>query len=326
MTMTPLDFRHLDLNLLRVFDEVMSERSLTRAAEKLALTQPAVSNAMRRLRDAVGDELLVRHGHGVQPTPRAQALWPVVRDALASLAENLAPERFNPGTAKITLLLLMADATAATLIPHLTSILEAEAPGLTVRILPLTTRDPRSLLDNENADMAIGNFPAVQADLTARAQAGALVAYETRRLYDGEYVAAMRRDHPLSRQPLTLDRYCKARHALVSFSGRAWGFIDEALATLGKKRHIALTVNQYGTAARVVMQSDLLTVMPRHFVPITHLQEHLHIAKLPLDVMPVHIDAVWHKRGPNRIAYDWMVQALSRAAQQALGLVPPQDL
>ncbi len=321
--MTPLNFRTLDLNLLRVFDEVMSERSLTRAAENLAITQPAVSNAMRRLRDAMGDELLVRHGQGVQPTPRAQALWPVVREALASLANNLAPERFDPATAKTTLVLVMADATAGTLIPHLLEILEVEAPGVTVRILPLTTRDPRSLLDEETADLAIGNFPAVLADLTARAQSGALVAYESRRLYDGQYVAAMRRDHPLSRQPLTLERYCAARHALVSFSGRAWGFIDEALASLGKKRHIALTVNQYGTAARVVAQTDLVTVMPRHFVPISHMAEELHIAKLPLDVMAVHVDALWHKRGPNRPAYDWMVQALGRAAQQALALQHP---
>lgn len=321
--MTPLNFRTLDLNLLRVFDEVMSERSLTRAAENLSITQPAVSNAMRRLRDAMGDELLVRHGQGVQPTPRAQALWPVVREALASLADNLAPERFDPATAKTTLVLVMADATAGTLIPHLVEILEVEAPGVAVRILPLTTRDPRSLLDEETADLAIGNFPAVLADLTARAQSGALVAYESRRLYDGQYVAAMRRDHPLSRQPLTLERYCAARHALVSFSGRAWGFIDEALASLGKKRHIALTVNQYGTAARVVAQTDLVTVMPRHFVPISHMAEELHIAKLPLDVMAVHVDALWHKRGPNRPAYDWMVQALGRAAQRALALQHP---
>ena len=82
--MHPEDFRFLDLNLLRVFDTVMSEGSLTRAADKLSLTQPAVSNAMRRLRDALGDELLVRHGHGVQPTPRAMVLWPVVREALGA--------------------------------------------------------------------------------------------------------------------------------------------------------------------------------------------------------------------------------------------------
>ena len=96
---SPLNFRSLDLNLLRVFDEVMAERSLTKAAHKLSITQPAVSNAMRRLREVVGDELLVRSGQGVEPTPRALALWPSVRDALALLQESLAPGNFEPATA-----------------------------------------------------------------------------------------------------------------------------------------------------------------------------------------------------------------------------------
>lgn len=315
--MTPHDFRLLDLNLLRVFDAVMAEGSLTRAADKLALTQPAVSNAMRRLRDALGDELLVRHGHGVQPTPRAQALWPVVREALDSLQHSLAPQRFDPASATTALVLAMADATASTLIPNLVGILEREAPQLAIRIVPLTTRDPRGLLDAETADMAVGYFPAVLADLTARAQSGTLVAHEHRRLYDGEYVAVMRKNHPLAWMPLTLEHYCAARHLLVSFSGRAYGFIDEALAALGRERQIVLTVNQYTTAARVVAQSDLVTVLPRHFVPITGLAEQLQVHPLPLEVPAVHIDALWHKRGPHRAACDWLLQALNRAALQA---------
>ena len=111
----PLNFRSLDLNLLRVFDEVMSERSLTRAAHKLNITQPAVSNAMRRLREVLGDELLVRQGQGVEPTPRAQVLWPVVREAMQQLEGVLAPDDFNPATADTTFVIAMADATAATL-------------------------------------------------------------------------------------------------------------------------------------------------------------------------------------------------------------------
>lgn len=315
--MTPLDFRQLDLNLLRVFDTVMAEGSLTRAADKLALTQPAVSNAMRRLRDALGDELLVRQGHGVQPTPRALTLWPVVREALVSLQQSLAPEAFAPATATLTLVLAMADATAGTLLPNLMPIVEREAPHLSLRIVPLTTRDPRPLLDAETADMAVGYFPAVLADLTARAQAGTLVLHEHRRLYDGEYVAVMRKDHPLALMPLTLEHYCAARHLLVSFSGRPYGFIDEALATLGRKRQIVLTVNQYTTAARVMTQSDLITVLPRHFVPITGLASLLQVHPLPLEVPAMHVDALWHKRGPNRSAYEWLLQALNRASLKA---------
>ena len=315
--MDALDFRDLDLNLLRVFDTVMAEGSLTRAADKLALTQPAVSNAMRRLRHALGDELLVRQGHGVQPTPRAQALWPVVREALGNLQQSLAPAHFDPATAQLTLVLAMADATAGTLVPNLVPILEREAPHITIRIVPLTTRDPRALLDAETADMAVGHFPAVLSDLTARAQSGSVVPHEHRRLYDGEYVAVMRKHHPLAHMPLTLENYCAARHLLVSFSGRAYGFIDEALATVGLSRRIVLTVNQYTTAVRVVTQSDLVTVLPRHFVPFTAMQEQLQVQPLPMEVQAIHVDALWAKRGRHRAAYDWLLQTLNRAALKA---------
>ncbi|MGQ2981824.1 MAG: LysR family transcriptional regulator, partial [Polaromonas sp.] len=144
--MSQPNFRTLDLNLLRVFDEVMAERSLTRAARNLSLTQPAVSNALRRLRDTLGDELVQRSGHGMAPTPRALAIWPAVRDSLQQLQESLAPNEFEPATANTTFVLAMADATAAELIPGLVDTLELEAPGVSVRVVPLTTRDPRRLL------------------------------------------------------------------------------------------------------------------------------------------------------------------------------------
>ena len=314
--MTPLNFRSLDLNLLRVFDEVMAERSLTRAAHKLALTQPAVSNAMRRLREVVGDELLVRSGQGVAPTPRALALWPIVREALTLLQDSLAPGLFDPATAQSTFVLAMADATAAALIPPLVEILEREAPDVALRVLPLTTRDPRRLLEQEAADMAVGFFPAALADLTARAQSGDVAAFDSRRLYDGEYVCVMREGHPLAGAPLTLDAYCEARHMLVSFSGRPFGFIDEALASLGRQRKIAITVNQFFTAGRVVVGSDLLTVLPRHFVPVTGIADTLVQKALPFDVQAVHVDALWRRRGPQQAAMPWLLQALTRSAHR----------
>ena len=115
--MPGLNFRTFDLNLLRVFDEVMTERSLTRAARNLSLTQPAVSNAMRRLRDALGDDLLKRSGQGLEPTGHALAIWPAVREALRSLQESLVPSDFAPAQANTTFVLAMADATAAELMP-----------------------------------------------------------------------------------------------------------------------------------------------------------------------------------------------------------------
>jgi DNA-binding transcriptional LysR family regulator len=311
------NFRTLDLNLLRVFDEVMAERSLTRAARNLSLTQPAVSNALRRLRETLGDELVKREGQGMAPTPRALALWPTVRDALQQLQESLSPSEFVPANATSTFVLAMADATAAELMPGLIDILEHEAPGVSMRVVPLTTRDPRRLLDEEAADLAVGHFPPVLADLTARAQSGEAVAFAHLRLYDGEYVCVMRKGHPLASGPFTLNRFCAARHMLVSFSGRPFGFIDESLASLGRERQVVLTVNQFFTAGRVVANSNLLTVLPRHFVSVTGIADQLVLRPLPFDVSPVHVDALWHRRSQQRSAHVWLRQAVVRAADRA---------
>ena len=323
--MQPLNFRTLDLNLLRVFDEVMAERNLTRADEKLAITQPAVSNALRRLREVLGDELVTRRGHGVEPTPRALALWLAVRHALAQLQETLSPGRFDPASAQTTFVLAMADATGATLIPPLIEIVEREAPGVSLRVVPLTTRDPRRLLDDESADMAVGYFPAVLADLTARAQSDNVVAHESTRLYDSQYVCVMRADHPLAAVPMTLDLYCAARHLLVSFSGKPFGFIDGALAALGRERRIVLTVNQFFTAGRVVATTDLLTVLPRHFVGVASVRDELVWRPLPMTLPPVHVDALWHRRRNHDPAHRWLREAIARAARNTPAPIHRQD-
>jgi len=130
---SPPNFRTLDLNLLRVFDEVMAEGSLTRAARNLSLTQPAVSNALRRLRETLGDELVQRSGQGMAPTPRARAIWPAVREALAQLQSSLIPNEFVPAEANTSFVLAMSDASAAELIPVLTETLEKQAPRVTHR-------------------------------------------------------------------------------------------------------------------------------------------------------------------------------------------------
>ncbi|WP_395686545.1 LysR family transcriptional regulator [Caenimonas koreensis] len=315
--MTAPNFRTLDLNLLRVFDQVMSERNLTRAARNLAMTQPAVSNALNRLREAVGDKLVVRSGYGIQPTPRALSLWPAIADALRQMEASLSPGDFTASEAANTFMLSMADSTAAELVPGLIEIVERDAPGVSIRIVPLTTRDPRPLLDEGEIDLAVGYFPAVLADLTAQAQQGGLAPFDHQRLYEGEYVCVMRQGHPLSRGPLTLKRYCEAHHLLVSFSGRPFGFVDEALASLGRQRRILLTVNQFFTAGRVVATSDLLTVMPRHFVHVTGMAGELVLRDLPLKVPAVHVDSLWHRRQALRSDHAWLRLALAAAAKMA---------
>ena len=314
--MNELNFRTLDLNLLRVFDEVMVERNLTRAAHNLAMTQPAVSNALKRLREKLGDELVRRSGYGVEPTPMALTLWPTVRDALQQLRESLAPGGFDPAKAHNAFVLAMADATAAKLVPGMMDILENEAPGVNLRVLPLTTRDPRDLLESGLADLAIGHFPGVLAELGASHLQEHSPRFLNQRLYDGEYVVVMRRGHPLAGRPMDLDSYCDARHLLVSFSGRPFGFVDEALAALSRQRRVVLTVNQFFTAGRVVATTDLLTVLPRHFVGATGMEHELALSELPLPVPAVHVDTLWHRQSSHNSAHSWLRDAVVRASVQ----------
>lgn len=313
-----MNFRTLDLNLLRVFDEVMAERSLTRAARNLSMTQPAASNALRRLRDSLGDELVVRAGYGVQPTAFAQALWPSVRDALAQLRAVIAPSAFDPSDSRSTYVLAMADATAALLIPSLLARIEQIAPGISLRVLPLTTRDPRQMLETGDVDAAIGYFPAAMAAIAQSAmQQETPDNFGHERLYGGDYVCVMRRDHPLATDTLSLDAYCDARHLLVSFSGRPFGFVDEALAALGRRRRVVVTVNQFFTAGQVVAHSNLVSVFPRHFMRSTGSAELLVECALPIALPRVHVDMLWHRRHDTREDHAWLREQVIATARES---------
>ncbi len=319
-----MSFLTLDLNLLRVFDAVMTEQNLTRAAHRLAMTQPAVSNAVKRLREALGDELLIRTAHGVKPTARAESIWPAVRRALADLEEAVAPRSFELAKANATFRMAMADATAGLLLPPLVRLIESEAPGIDIRMVPLTTREPRPMLLRGDIDLAIGFFPGVVAQL----QGATETPIRHERLYAGEYVCVMRKDHPLANEELTIDCYCAANHLLVSFSGRARGLVDDALLALGRERRILLTVNQFFTAGKVVAASNLLMVLPRHLIEATGMTNHLISKALPFVLPEVHIDMLWHERDARSPGHRWLRErfthsgVLSRFANQ---LSPAMD-
>jgi DNA-binding transcriptional LysR family regulator len=297
-----MSFLTLDLNLLRVFDAVMAEQNLTRAASRLATTQPAVSNALKRLRDALGDELLIRTAHGVKPTARAEELWPAVRNALAELEASLTPTTFDVSKTKATFRMAMADSTATLWLPSLVRSIERDAPGVDVRVVPLTTREPRPLLMNGDIDLAIGFFPGVVTQLAG----GPSTSIRHERLYSGRYVCVMRKGHALADEELTLDKFCAANHLLVSFSGRAFGLVNDALAQMNRKRRILLTVNQFFTGGRVVANSDLITVLPEHLVASTGMSEELIAKELPFPLPEIHVDMLWHERDARSPAHRWL--------------------
>ena len=309
-TPRPVNFRTLDLNLLRVFDVVMEERHVTRAAHRLAITQPAVSNALRRLREATHEELFIPSSTGVEPTPHAQALWPVVRRALSSLQQALEPQVFDPRAAgnTVSFTLAMADATAALVVPQLARRFLDEGIHVGLRVVPLTTRDPRELLEQGWADLAIGFFPDLTEQLLVEDDSA---AFRREALYASRYVCVMRADHPLAAPgALTLDAYCAAQHLRVSFAGRAHGFVDDALAMIGRKRTVAMTVNSFFTDTMAVQQSDLITVLPDSFVPATGFAGQLACRHLPFALRGIDISQVWHVRAEPDPAQRWLRQVI----------------
>ena len=315
-----MNFRTLDLNLLRVYDAVMAEGNITRAAERLSMSQPAVSNALKRLRDSLGEDLLTRVARGVRPTPFGEALWPQVRDALGQLRQAFEPDRYDPLVDDRVLRLAMPDAIASLAIPPLMARLIAVGVQARIEVHPMIDRDPRPLLAADEVDFAVGHFPEVAAALVAQ---GRLATFRHRRLTETRYVCAMRRSHPLAAAPLTLDAFCAADHALVSFSGRPHGFVDQALASLGRARRIAVTVNQFHTALQVVLACELLTVVPAGFSARTGFGDELVEHELPLDPGTVYVDALWHARHENAAAHRWLLGELVSVTEVVVEVQSP---
>ena len=307
-----MNFRTLDLNLLRVFDAVMHERSLTRAAQTLSMSQSAVSHALKRLRSSVGEDLFTRTRHGVGPTARGQALWPSIRAALNSIQQAFVPGAFDPQAEPMAFRLAMADATAALLMPPLLADIAQALAHADLRMVPLLDRDPRPLLELGEADVALGYFPAAVGAVMTQ---GEHTPWRRAALYHSEYRCVMRRNHPLAKGALTLERYCAAQHVLVSFSGHAQGIVDEALARLGRTRRIALTVNQFFTAAQVAAESDLVTVLPASFMAASGHAGQLVTRPLPLPLDNVQVNMHWHARHDDEPAHAWLRQRVIEAAQ-----------
>jgi DNA-binding transcriptional LysR family regulator len=310
-----MSFLNLDLNLLRVFDAVMSEQNLSRAATRLAMTQPAVSNAVKRLREAIGNELFIRTAYGVRSTPRAAELWPPVRQALEILQDAIAPNDFDPSTAQATFRVASADSTAALLLPSLVDAIESTTPGIRIQMVPLTTREPRPMLMATEIDLAVGSFPGVLAQLAVPGTLAVNIRYY--RLYSGKFVCVMRRDHPLAKGELSLDDYCAAHHLQVSFSGRSHSFVDDALATMDRRREIILTVNQYFTAGRIISGSDLLMILPYHLIAATGMQDLLTWKELPFSLPEMHVDMLWHERNTRNPAHQWLRERIIAAVEES---------
>lgn len=204
------DLRTLDLNLLKTLDALLDERSVTRAAARLALTQPAVSGMLNRLRDYFDDPLFIRAPHGMVPSTRAEALAAPVKRILADIDVLLQPVAFDPNTARLTFTLAATDyALRAVVVPFIAA-LKTQAPGIRVRVVPVTPGSLVSQLEQGAIDVALITPHTTPDELHSRA------------LYEERYVCMMRADHPNAGEPMTLDRFCALEHVLVSYEETAF--------------------------------------------------------------------------------------------------------
>lgn len=288
-----MNYEEIDLNLLLVFDAVMTELNVTRAAEHLHMTQPAVSNALKRLRATLNNELFVKVPSGVSPTTRATEVWLAIRDALAQIRQTIQPCTFDPANSTAIFTFSMADYAASLMIPPIITHIERSAPNIDIRVIPNTNINAPELLEQGDVDIAIGVFP----------NCGPRFRMQT--LLTETYVCAMRPDHPLAKE-LTLERFAQAKHLLISLTGEATGFLDQRLESKGLKRRIALTVNQFALAPVVVANSDLICTLAYRTAKNFGLEDKLHLAPLPLDLEPTSINMMWHERNHLDSAHVWL--------------------
>jgi len=281
----------VDLNLFVVFDTVYTERNLTRAARVLHITQPAVSNALKRLRAAFGDPLFVRTPRGVAPTPVADNIAARVKEALNMLNISLTEgEKFAPSRSEKVFALAVHDIDEAVLAPRLMERLEAEAPGISLECVSVPRDELEGELASGSLDFAL-DVPLFSVPLLCRQ----LVSAE-------RYVCAMRPGHPAAAEPLTLDRYLGLSHVHVSTRRQGVGHIDRALERLGRARDIKLRMMSYMAAPQVVASTDLVLTIPRSLASMYGLTA----LELPFEVGTLDQYLYWHKNADEDRANTWM--------------------
>lgn len=302
-----MNLRSLDLNLLVVFDALMHERHVTRAARAVGLSQPAFSNALTRLRNRLGDELFVRTNDGMKPTPWAVELSGPVSKALMEIENALESASFDPSTSNKTFTIATLDYATIAFFPALVSRLRREAPNVTCHVIT-PSEHLGELLDLQRADIALISWP----DPPDRFVSESLIAED--------WVCVMRPDHPLAGKQQTLERYTSVDHLHVSPSGEQRNWIDDALAEQGRTRHIAYAMPTYGPAPLVLDCTDLVLTCPGSVAKVLKERTGMLVSPCPIPTPPRKgaIDMIWHSRLSNHPAQLWLRDVVRTAAKESL--------
>jgi len=295
------DIRSLDLNLLKALDALIDEGSVTRAAQRLSLTQPAVSGMLTRLRDFFGDPLFIRTQHGMVPTRRATELALPVKQILTEIALLLKPADFDPLNAEFTCTIVATDYALKAVIAPLMAALKKRAPGIRVAIRPPDNDRLRQQLERGEVDLALLTPTTTPVDLHSRA------------LYQEEYVCMMRADHPLAAaDTLTLTQFCEQEHILVSTTGSFWGVTDEALAKVGRTRRVGMSVNSFLVLPEILSMTDMIAVVP---LRLASRQAQMATVAPPLAIPGFTKSMAWHERSHRDPAQQWIRALLADISQ-----------
>jgi DNA-binding transcriptional LysR family regulator len=290
-----VELEQIDLNLLVVFRHLLAERSVSRVAERLDLSQPAVSNALGRLRRLLGDELFLRTPAGMVPTPYAEQLSPAVIEGLGMLHGALNQRAsFDPASSQRAFVIGMTDIGEIYFLPPLTDLLRKTAPGVTVSTCRDNAGKLREDMEAGRVDLALGALPGLQA------------GFFQRRLFKQRYVCLLRKGHRLARRKLGLAEFSAAEHLLVASPGTAHGQVDEILKRSGIERRIVLTVPHFVAVGHILQATDLLATVPERFAE--RMLEPFGLVALPhpATLPEVAINVFWHAKQHRDPANQWL--------------------
>ncbi len=277
-----MNLRGVDLNLLAVLDALLDEASVSRAALRLGLSQPATSQALQRCRDLFGDPLLERTRGGMRRTPRAEALAAPVKAVLGEVERLVGAEPPDVAGLVQTVRLMMADPLALLLVPGLLARMRRTAPGITLVIEPWQGgRDALDAMARGTIDLALSLLPPVDRSFHRE-----LVLQE-------EYAVAMARDHPAAAD-FDLERWLAYPHVVVSSEGKARGQLDETLEARGLSRRVGLVVSNFLLVPAMLRDSDLIALMPRRALPPGNSGIITRDPPIPVEGFPIHLG--WHAR------------------------------
>ena len=312
-----MNLKSIDLNLLVYLDVLLHKRSVTKAAESLGITQPAMSNGLMRLRKLFNDPLLVRTSSGMAPTERAEELKPLVRDIIASVEQAVKADRgFDPATSDRLFRLSISDYAESTMLPHLLRRMRQEAPNTT---LDLLTPSDISFADVEhgNVDMVINRFE----DLPN--------SFHSKTLWRDGFSCLVSRSNPI-RESFTLESYLEASHVWVSKTGMGvgvgmepgdsehLGWVDDALSRLGKSRHIRVFTRHYQVATQLSEMRDLIVTLP---TKAANLMNHAPgVVKLapPFEIPEIELKMAWSPLLQNNPAHRWFRNLVSEVSKEVI--------